>query len=155
MATLGGTSNANEIVAKILNGKTVIESLGKLVTLVGFMSSGNVYFTAKKVGSSSGYQVPAGKKFILFGFRIFSGAGNGEYDLQESSNDVGFASSTAPTSTGSPQVYPHFITSTGDVMVEHVLEITAGNYLSGQANIAAEVHSIFYGFEMNADDTLI
>ena len=67
------------------------------IVLSGQTSNGTGYATLRAAGSSSGYVVPAGKTFYAQAIWFSTSQTNGQISLGYGTNDVGFASGTAPT----------------------------------------------------------
>lgn len=139
-------------------GGAVISDLAKLKTLVAYTSADSA--TPREVGDySGGYQVPAGRKFVVVAVRAVHIGGTGVYThIGTGTSDVGFASASAPTGTEltSPSYGALHITTTAQEHVQKdvVMVVPETLYLHVFCS-SSEVYWTIYGFEVDATATTI
>jgi hypothetical protein len=100
MATLSGFSSGGSAITQEGWSNTVNSSIAKRKVLTGVFTNVAPYCTFRAPGTSSGYQVPSGKKFIIVAARLvqYNGAAGIAYGIASTSADAGFSSNTAPAS---------------------------------------------------------
>lgn len=109
MATVDGLLSNGSISDKLILGSIILDGvLYKVKPLIANVHNGSsqIYSTPKLWGASSGYQVPAGYKYIVVAVRlVVSGGGSGNYaSLLSATSDVGFDSASAPTGIDSTSI---------------------------------------------------
>jgi len=116
-----------------VNGVTLVD-LTNLIILGGAVATSNRYTTLRKMNSSSGYQVTAGKTFTVHAIDMHSNTTTifTHASLLYGDTDVGLDSASGPTSP----VYP-----CGDANFE--VAVYSGNN-SSSSSIAKNVVNVFF-----------
>lgn len=95
-------SDVSDLGCNIVIGNQTITKLTQLKTLHAYTQSTNAYSTLREFGSTSGYVVPGGKKFITLAVYIpFSAkVASNTFGIQGASTDVGIVSGTSSPLAG-------------------------------------------------------
>lgn len=152
---------AANLVGKFLHATTIIKDVGKVTALVAQTTSsgGQYYATPQNFGalaSGVGYQVPSGKKFIIFGIRAIINA-NAAFDLQigTGESDVGFNTTSIATNAQYGFVYTTAATiGTYDISIFSEIPENKYAFFAGVGS-AGSCYATIYGFEIDADATSI
>ena len=159
MATLSDLVNNGLANQRMLFDDTLFTEFAKMKVLTALNSHGATYATPRVFGESSGYQVPAGKKFIVMGIRIASNTpGFTTAALGSADADVGFNSGSPPTGDISITYDIPASAAIGTFKYSLVAPIPENKYLSinnGSAGGGFAAATIIYGFEIDADATVI
>lgn len=129
-------------------------------TLVARTASGGNFATPRRPGASAGYQVPTGKKFIVFGVNVaaISSTLNAAISLMSATSDVGFAASIAsgPDITTGVSGIPGLAAATPfEGKFSILMVIPAGKYLMVNADENQTYAFTIYGFEVDSTATEI
>lgn len=98
---VGPIGTLGNVVSFTKSGRVFLD-LDNLICLVGSMGQTTNWATLRKVGDTSGYQVPTGKSFVAWSYVFICNTNAGPIYYAYGDNDVGFASSSAPTSAKYP-----------------------------------------------------
>lgn len=92
-------SSNNALYERIAIGDTIIQDIATIQVLVARVDS-NDYGTFRLQGATSGYQVPASKRFRVIAVHYFNIGGSTQtaVGIGTGTNDVGFNSASEPTS---------------------------------------------------------
>jgi hypothetical protein len=164
MSAITDVEKNNALGSRHMIADTVISNtdLAKLKQLVGWMVGGN-WATARETGTSSGYVVPSGKKFVVVAVRLQRSGGAGAATslagLSAATSDVGFNSGSAPTGTdgGTATLLGNVIVDTATNALTEVslpYEIPAGKYVALYSQLNESFWHV-YGFEIDVTATTI
>ena len=78
-------------------GGRVFYDLENLIIISAYASGTSRYSTMANKNSSSGYQVPTGKKLVIYALKHYNSVVLSWFDFGYADNDVGFYTSTVPT----------------------------------------------------------
>jgi hypothetical protein len=114
--------------------------MANLVELYCNISSTNVYSGFRKSTGSGGFQIPAGKKFVIKAIRIKADSTNADCRISYGDTDVGINSGSPPTNVvhefgGTFTAYSVSSEAniTADAQFTSIFEVPAGKYLTGFA----------------------
>ena len=141
----------NNLDERLVVGQTVFNEadLLGLTTLVATVFT-NTHATPRKLGDTSGYIVPVSTKFVVKAVHI-SNAGSGVkvWGLGSAASDVGFDSSSAPTSPEQSGLFNGYKASPSQMEGNDLtLSIPTGRYLYFTSNDGSNATIIIYGKEV-------
>lgn len=157
MAAISDVEKNNILGSRFLIGGTVFKAddLPKLKTLHAYHSSN--FATLREMGQTSGYQVPAGKKFVVVAvvIRTTGGSVGASLGLWGADSDVGFSSGSAPSNTdptvNSSDSNVYVMTAASELIeLSSPYEIAATKYPYVYVTSGVGVWHV-YGFELDAD----
>lgn len=145
--------NNNNLGERIVIGDTTFNEtdLLTLKTLTAAVFT-NSHATAREFGSTSGYQVPALKKFVIKQEQ-FSNATSGSkiWGIGSSTSDVGFDSSSAPTGVEQSGIALGHKSAQVQMNPEDLtITIPAGRYIYFSCNDGTSATIEIYGHELDA-----
>lgn len=140
---------------QVLVADTIIADPAKIKALYGQTTAASPYSTAKIFGTNTAYVVPAGKKYVLVALQTTSdGNSSGLIIVGHGSNDIGFNSSSTPTTFTSAALLD-IVSTNGAFQMSCLISIPAGAYVYSSGQTGTTTQFTFYGYEIDEDATSI
>lgn len=161
MTTLAGSLNGTLTPREVFD-EAMLTRLGSRKTLVAFFNGGASQFnsTPREHGTTSGYLVPSGKKFIVASTQwvIEGGVTGKRMGVSSGSTDVGISSASPPAahdfSVASAFPYNnYYITTAGNQVLRTSMFITipAGRYVYARSDHSGASWVQITGYEIDAN----
>lgn len=157
-----GTINQNNAFKDMLNlGESIMRNLNRHDALVRFTALWVAVTTAgrtgtfRKVGVSSGYQVPAGKAFRCMTSKTnIVGTGTTNYwGVNLGTSDVGFNSATPATglslTVDNPIIQNYFAASASQGSKRTIFVAPAATYIQAYNSGTSGVYAMLFGYEVD------
>lgn len=158
MATINDLVLNNTFGPRFVLENQLFVNLAALKILQSRTSNTGPLGTPREIGSTSGYQVPVGKKYIVLGVKVVAKGATVASDymgLQAAGQDVGLNTLTSPTgkdSDDNSRTIGYFTAVSEEVRRSTFMVIPAGRYLLTVTGNAIAYWTI-YGFEVDANAT--